>query len=162
MDTVEFCETFSAFFGLTSSFFRDSIPVSSYQIAETYDKEVMKMSDQTVHRIDLTCVPNIMDVNKANRRPWNNIIKCALCIFLPRNISYQIVFLPTSNKRKRIKTTVAGGLKKERMWFFWKFSNCPMFTCRSCSSSSLRVCKWWSDVRQEIDWNLMDNQLPQS
>jgi hypothetical protein len=48
-----------------SSFFKDSIPVSSYQIAET-------------------CVPNMMEVNKANKRP--------------------------SNRRKRIKTTVAGGL----------------------------------------------------
>jgi len=48
-----------------SSFFRDSIPVSSYQIAET-------------------CVPNMMDVNKANKRP--------------------------SNRRKSMKTTVAGGL----------------------------------------------------
>merc|ERR1719348_1688991 len=49
-----------------SSFFSDSMPVSSFQMAETW-------------------VPNMMEVNNAKRRP--------------------------SKRRKRIKTTVAGGEK---------------------------------------------------
>ena len=65
-------------------------------------------------------------------------------------------------QKKKNKDHCGRGTEKGEVVIFLKISICPMITCRSCSSSSLRVCKWWSDVRQEIDWNLMSNQLPQS